>query len=77
MPRVDAVRPPRDWRDLIAFTLPDNLASRRVMEKAGFAYEREILHAGLPHVLYRAPAKLRLEASAAGRDLRAAPRIRA
>jgi RimJ/RimL family protein N-acetyltransferase len=40
-------------RDLIAFTLPDNIASRRVMEKAGFVYEREITHAGLPHVLYR------------------------
>jgi RimJ/RimL family protein N-acetyltransferase len=45
-------------REVIAFTLPDNIASRRVMEKAGFAYEREIFHAGLPHVLYcrRAPA---------------------
>jgi RimJ/RimL family protein N-acetyltransferase len=45
-------------REVIAFTLPDNIASRRVMEKAGFAYEREISHAGLPHVLYRlrAPA---------------------
>jgi RimJ/RimL family protein N-acetyltransferase len=40
-------------RDVIAFTLPDNAASRRVMEKAGFVYEREITHAGLPHVLYR------------------------
>ncbi len=39
--------------DLVAFTLPDNLASRRVMEKAGFSYEREIMHVGLPHVLYR------------------------
>ncbi len=39
--------------EIIAFTLPDNLASRRVMEKAGFAYEREIIHAELPHVLYR------------------------
>jgi RimJ/RimL family protein N-acetyltransferase len=38
---------------IIAFALPDNLASRRVMEKAGFAYERNIVHAGLPHVLYR------------------------
>jgi len=37
---------------LIAITLPDNAASRRVMEKAGFAYEREIVHLGLPHVLY-------------------------
>jgi RimJ/RimL family protein N-acetyltransferase len=39
--------------ELVAFTLPDNLASRRVMEKAGFTYEREIVHAGLSHVLYR------------------------
>lgn len=39
--------------ELVAFTLPDNHASRRVMEKAGFTYERDIVHAGLPHVLYR------------------------
>ncbi len=39
--------------EIVAFTLPDNLASRRVMEKAGFAYDREIVHAGLLHVLYR------------------------
>jgi RimJ/RimL family protein N-acetyltransferase len=38
---------------LVAFTLPDNIASRRVMEKVGLAYEREIEHSGLPHVLYR------------------------
>ena len=39
--------------DVIAFTLADNRASRRVMEKAGFSYERDIVHVGLPHVLYR------------------------
>lgn len=38
---------------VIAFTLPANLASRRVMEKARFAFEREIQYGGLPHVLYR------------------------
>ncbi|MHB8658814.1 MAG: GNAT family N-acetyltransferase [Solirubrobacteraceae bacterium] len=38
---------------VIAFTLAQNIASRRVMEKSGFDYERDILHAGLPHVLYR------------------------
>jgi hypothetical protein len=27
--------------------------SRRVMEKAGFRYECDIVHANLPHVLYR------------------------
>ncbi len=42
-----------DLLEIVAFTLPDNLASRRVMEKAGFTYERNIVHAGLPHVLYR------------------------
>jgi RimJ/RimL family protein N-acetyltransferase len=29
------------------------VASRRVMEKLGMAYERDVVHAGLPHVLYR------------------------
>ena len=39
--------------DVIAYTLTTNRASRRVMEKAGFSYERDIVHVGLPHVLYR------------------------
>jgi [ribosomal protein S5]-alanine N-acetyltransferase len=39
--------------ELVALTLPGNAASRRVMEKAGFGYERDVLYAGLPHVLYR------------------------
>ncbi len=39
--------------EVIALTLPTNVASRRVMEKAGFRFERNIVHAGLPHVLYR------------------------
>jgi [ribosomal protein S5]-alanine N-acetyltransferase len=34
-------------------TLTTNLPSQRVMEKAGFHYERDIIHADLPHVLYR------------------------
>ena len=42
-----------DFNEVIAITLPDNVASRRVMEKAGFAYDREIDHVGLTHVLYR------------------------
>lgn len=42
-----------DLLEIVAFTLPDNMASRRVMEKAGFTYARDIVHAGLPHVLYR------------------------
>ena len=44
---------PLELDSVVAFTLPDNVASRRVMEKAGFVFEREIEHAGLAHVLYR------------------------
>lgn len=39
--------------DVVAYTLPANAASRRVMEKASLAYEREVEHAGQTHVLYR------------------------
>lgn len=42
-----------DLHEIIAITLPDNVASRRVMEKAGFGYDRPIEHGGLAHVLYR------------------------
>ncbi len=42
--------------EVVCFTLTTNRASQRVMEKAGFEYEREIVHAGLPHVLYRLTA---------------------
>jgi [ribosomal protein S5]-alanine N-acetyltransferase len=42
-----------DLLEIIAFALPTNIASRRVMEKAGFRFERDVVHAGLPHVLYR------------------------
>lgn len=38
---------------VVAFTITTNAASRRVMEKLGFTFERELVHAGLPHVLYR------------------------
>lgn len=39
--------------EIVAFTLPHNVASRRVMEKSGLTYEKPIEWAGLPHVLYR------------------------
>jgi ribosomal-protein-alanine N-acetyltransferase len=42
--------------DVVCFTLTTNLASQRIMEKAGFEYERDVVHAGLPHVLYRITA---------------------
>jgi [ribosomal protein S5]-alanine N-acetyltransferase len=44
--------------DVVSFTLVHNLASRRVMEKLGFAYERDTDHAGLPHALYRLSASM-------------------
>ena len=34
-------------------TLPDNVASRRVMEKIGLRFDRDVNHRGLAHVLYR------------------------
>jgi RimJ/RimL family protein N-acetyltransferase len=39
--------------ELVSYTTVDNAASRRVMEKVGFVYERDFQHADLPHVLYR------------------------
>jgi RimJ/RimL family protein N-acetyltransferase len=40
---------------LVAQTVDANRASRSVMEKLGMTYERDVVHAGLPHVLYRRP----------------------
>ncbi len=39
--------------EVIAYTLPDNLASRRVMEKTGFKFEGEFVTEGLEQVIYR------------------------
>ena len=39
--------------EIVAFTMTTNRASRRVMEKCGFTYERDFERAGLPHALYR------------------------
>ena len=41
---------------LISWTLPDNHASRRVMEKLGFTYSGPMTWADLPHVVYRRAA---------------------
>ena len=38
---------------VVAITLPSNVASQRVMQKAGLEYEREITHEGVLHVLFR------------------------
>jgi ribosomal-protein-alanine N-acetyltransferase len=42
--------------DVICYTLTRNLASQRVMQKVGFCFEREGIHAELPHVFYRVKA---------------------
>ena len=42
--------------EIVAFTMPHNHASLRVMEKLGMAYDRRIERAGIPHVLYRIAA---------------------
>ena len=41
------------FRSIVAITRPTNYASQRVMVKAGLVHEREIIHAGVPHVLFR------------------------
>jgi len=38
---------------LVAFALPENKGSIRVMEKAGFKYEKDVSHAGSTRVFYR------------------------
>lgn len=42
------------FEETLALILPYNAASRRVAEKIGMAADGEVLHAGLPHLLYRA-----------------------
>lgn len=39
--------------EIVCFTLTTNYASQRVMQKAGFRYERDLLYKDLPHVFYR------------------------
>ena len=45
-----------ELQSLVAITSPTHSASQRVMVKAGLVYERQIIHEGLPHVLYRTRA---------------------
>ena len=44
---------PLDLESVIAYTLPANARSRRVLEKCGFSEEGEIVHEELPHALFR------------------------
>lgn len=45
-------------QELVAFTLPTNYASRAVMQRVGFLYERDVIWSGMPHVLYRLPVEV-------------------
>jgi ribosomal-protein-alanine N-acetyltransferase len=41
------------FSNLVCISIPDNLASLRVMEKTGFHYERDIISKDKLHLLYR------------------------
>ncbi len=46
----------REWVGLssvVALVVPENVGSRRVLEKAALAHERDASHLGRPHLLYR------------------------
>ena len=46
----------RDWlglSSLVALTLPSNVASQRVLRKAALVQEREVMHGGRKHLLFR------------------------
>jgi [ribosomal protein S5]-alanine N-acetyltransferase len=43
--------------ELVTFTLPTNLGSRRVMKKVGFTYDHDGVWADLLHVFYRLTAE--------------------
>ena len=42
--------------EVVSFTMTTNTASQSVMRKLGFTLDREVEHAGLPHVLFRLAA---------------------
>ena len=42
-----------DFDEVIALTLPTNVASQHVATKVGFSQDGECVHAGLPHLLFR------------------------
>lgn len=41
------------FEQVVALVLPANVASQRVAEKAGFEQVDEVIHASLPHLLFR------------------------
>jgi RimJ/RimL family protein N-acetyltransferase len=46
----------RDWLGLhsvVGLVMPANVASQRVLRKASLTHEREVMHGGHPHLLFR------------------------
>lgn len=41
------------FEEVVALILPTNAASQRVAQKCGFEQNREVIHAGLTHLLFR------------------------
>ncbi|MBD2612472.1 GNAT family N-acetyltransferase [Nostoc punctiforme FACHB-252] len=41
------------YYSVVCYTLNDNKRSEKVMQKIGFSFETNIMHANMPHVLYR------------------------
>ena len=59
--------------NVVGFTLVSNRASQRVLEKAGFSFERNVVHADLPHVLYRIARSAHAQQMSRERDCVALP----
>jgi RimJ/RimL family protein N-acetyltransferase len=56
---TEAARAAVEWagelrfKQVVALVLPGNVASQRVAQKVGFEQDGEVVHAGLPHLLFR------------------------
>ncbi len=46
------------FTSMVALTVPHNTGSRRVMEKVGMRFERDVVFFGIPHVLYRTSSEV-------------------
>ena len=40
-------------RSIVSVTHPDHMASQHVLEKAGFAFEQDVVYKGEPHFIFR------------------------
>lgn len=42
-----------NYKNITCFTITGNIASQKVIKNLGFSYEKDCMHANLPHVFYR------------------------